>query len=83
MTDEYEASGSQTAELKEAKIDDHAAQSALTASRSRSTREWLTTLRNGWAVRETVAIMKLSIPMVGLNCSQPRYLQSFSSIAYT
>ena len=45
-------------------------ESTLTANkhreRHRSTRQWLKTIRNGWVVRETVAITKLTVPMVSL-----------------
>ena len=63
-----EAVDSEAGELEEAEGVGHTSESALTASRHRegrrSTREWLNTVRNGWVVRESVAIFKLTVPMV-------------------
>ena len=56
--------------LEEAEEVEHTSESTLTANKHReghrSTREWLKTIRNGWVVRETVAITKLTVPMVSL-----------------
>ena len=68
-------SGSEAEELLEeaegVEHRDHISESALAASRCcegrRSTSEWLNALKNGWVVRETVAIIRLTIPMVSLN----------------
>ena len=46
-------------------------------TRRRTRREWLRTVKNGWLLRETVAIMKISAPMVSHNFCLFKILSPF------